>query len=115
MRRFAREIGITPGGLSGILTGRSKNLSGMFVKNLEYRFNINPLWLETGAGQTYVKKFVLEDTGEIDLVLKFRKLEKNQKNSILMMTNALYQNISPENSPKEMVAETRRKKPKHWQ
>ena len=113
LRSFAREIGITPGGLSGILNGRSKILSGMFLKILEYRFNVNPLWLETGEGQTYTKKFLIEDTHEIDLVCKFRKLGNDQKKSITLMTDALYQQTQSK-EPREMVAESLRKKSKLW-
>lgn len=110
MRSFAKEVGITPGGLSGILNGRSKILSGMFLKILEYRFNINPVWLETGEGDTYLKKFHIEDRNEIDLILKYRNLSRDQKKSIDLMTDALYQQIHHE----DLVAETRRKKTKLW-
>jgi hypothetical protein len=103
---------MTPGGLSGILTGRSKVLSGMFIKVLEFRFNVNPVWLETGEGSTYVKKFLIEDADEIEHIIKFRELDKEQKKSITLTTNALYEQ---KHVKQMMVAELGRKKSKKWQ
>ena len=114
LRRFSNEIGITPGGLSGILSGRSKILSGMFLKVLEYRFNVNPVWLETGEGTIYVKKFLIEDSDEMEHILKLRKLDKEQKKSVIVMTNALYQQKLHEEGDHLMVAEPTRKKLKKW-
>jgi len=114
LRRFSSEIGITPGGLSGILSGRSKILSGMFLKVLEYRFNVNPVWLETGEGATYIKKFLIEDADEIEHVIKLRKLDKEQKKSVIVMTNALYQQKLHDEGGDLMVAEPSRKKFKKW-
>lgn len=115
LRGFAREIGITPGGLSGIINGRSKILSGMFLKNLEFRFNINPVWLESGEGSQYVKKFLIEEKDEIELILKYRKLDFQQKKSLSVMTDALYIQQEKQNMEHSLVAEKNRKKTGDWQ
>lgn len=115
LRRFSREIGITPGGLSAILSGRSKVLSGMFLKVLEYRFNINPEWLKAGNGLTYVKKCIIEDEEEIKHIIKFRELDKEQKKSVTLIVEALYDQKHGQKYEDFMVAEPLRKKSKKWQ
>ena len=114
LRGFAREVGITPGGLSGIINGKSKIISGMFLKILEFRFNVNPLWLETGEGPVYQKDFHLENSAEIDMILKFRKLAKEQQQSINVMIDALYQQVRQNEEQETRVAETARKKSRLW-
>jgi transcriptional regulator with XRE-family HTH domain len=51
---FAKSIGITPGGLSDILRGKTKVPSGSFFKAIEYRYGINSSWLVSGKGKQWI-------------------------------------------------------------
>lgn len=92
-RRFAHQIGITPSGLSGITTGRSKTLSGLFLKIAELRFNISAEWLMEGKGPIHATPWHIKDSHEMDKVLKFRSLDAERKKSVLIMIDAFYKQL----------------------
>jgi len=109
LRGFARESGISPSGLSGILSGKTRDVSPMFLKILETRFQVNPAWLKTGEGKVFHSKYVIDDEAEAELLRKIRSLGPDERKSLLMTIDAYYQN-----SVTDMVAEKNRKKTRHW-
>jgi transcriptional regulator with XRE-family HTH domain len=110
LRGFAKESGISPSGLSGILSGKTRDVSPMFLKILEIRFQVNPDWLRTGEGKIFLSKLMVEDKTEVEFLRKIRALGRDEKKSIYLMAEALFQN-----SVNDLVAEKNRKKSKHWQ
>lgn len=53
-KEFAKELGLTQGGLSDIINGRVKKLSGTFIELLKLKYNVNPTWLLTGEGEMFL-------------------------------------------------------------
>lgn len=53
-KKFAEQIGITAGGLTDFIKGRSKDLSSSTVANIVVKFSINPMWLLTGEGDMFI-------------------------------------------------------------
>jgi hypothetical protein len=51
---MAIELNITKSAMSQILSGKS-NLSGPVVELLRLKYNINPVWLQTGEGEMFLK------------------------------------------------------------
>ena len=89
LRQFAREIGFSPAGLSGLLSGRSSQPSGLFLQAVKLRFQISPEWLETGTGSMHVSAFTLQDDQEKSLIIEFRKLEAPAKEVLLTVMDGL--------------------------
>jgi len=114
LRGFAHEIGMTPGGMSGIISGRSKTLSGMFLKVLEFRFKINPRWLLNGTKPMYLHDLTLENPEEIEFITKFRRLGKEQKKSVSLTLVAIYDQELRKESEILKVAEPGLKKRKKY-
>lgn len=52
-KKFAEQVGITAGGLTDFIKGRSKDLSSSTVTNIVLQFGINPTWLLTGKGEIF--------------------------------------------------------------
>lgn len=53
-KQFAEQVGITAGGLTDYIKGRSKDLSGSTIANVAIKFNVNPTWLLTGDGEMFI-------------------------------------------------------------
>ena len=89
LRQFAREIGISPGGLSGILGGRTKEPSPMFLNLIEYRFGVTREWLLNGKGAVYTTKMMVEEGEETDLITGYRKLTREDKGTVKRIIESL--------------------------
>lgn len=53
---FAVEIGVTKAAVSDMLHGRVKKISGSIVEILKVKYNVNPIWLNSGYGQMYLEE-----------------------------------------------------------
>lgn len=53
-KEFAECIGISAGGLTEYIKGRSKDLVSSIVANIVINYNINPEWLLTGKGDMFL-------------------------------------------------------------
>jgi len=53
-KEFAEVVGMTAGGFTDYLKGRSQDLSSKTVKNIVTNFGVNPLWLLTGDGDMFL-------------------------------------------------------------
>jgi hypothetical protein len=53
--QLSEEIGITKSAIYDIINGRVKKLSGTMIKLLRIQYNINPVWLQTGEGEMFLK------------------------------------------------------------
>ncbi|MFA5518827.1 MAG: helix-turn-helix transcriptional regulator [Spirochaetota bacterium] len=84
-KKFADQIGITAGGLTDFIKGRSKDLSSSTVANIVIQFNVNPTWLLTGEGEMFV-------TSPPSPLLKERGAELPVENDMSKSTSQKKQN-----------------------
>lgn len=91
LRQFAREIGISAGGLSGLLSGKTREPSQMFLHLLEYRFGVNRDWILKGKGAEYSDKLMVCEKEEASLLLTYRKLGKENKGTVQKIIKTLEQ------------------------
>ncbi len=51
---FANALGISPSAVSDMIHGRVRKISGSVAKLIEYKYHVNPDWLQSGEGEMFL-------------------------------------------------------------
>jgi len=84
--KLARYCGVKPQSVTGWLTGGTKVIEGEHLLLAAKFFNVEPLWLSTGAG---VRDVVEADSLDRELLLAFSRLRGSQKRALLAMAESM--------------------------
>lgn len=103
-RQFALGIGHAPSTITEIFSKRIKTLSGSIITILELKYGINPDWLSTGVKPKYVESVKVNDQTDLELLKKFRSLNKSNKTMVLRFADTLFSQQSNESEPQLQAA-----------
>ena len=51
---FANALGISPSAVSDMIHGRVRKISGSVARLIEYKYDVNPEWLQSGEGEMFL-------------------------------------------------------------
>ena len=51
---FANVLGISPSAVSDMIHGRVRKISGSVARLIEYKYDVNPEWLQSGEGEMFL-------------------------------------------------------------
>ena len=105
-KQFALSIGAQPSGISEIFNGNISSLSGTTVRIIEVIYGINPKWLETGFGKKFKSTVTITDENECDMIIKTRKLNKENKILLKALIETLWITQSQEIEKKKKKKST---------
>ena len=82
-QEFCARLGDSSASLAEVLNGQSEELPGNVELDLWIHFQINPEWLETGAGPERTKQYPITDPNEHRLIMKFRNMTPKEQRRLL--------------------------------
>ncbi|MES0490897.1 MAG: helix-turn-helix transcriptional regulator [Leptospirales bacterium] len=99
---FAISLGLNLSKITNLLNGKTKTISGNFVKLIEILYGVNPVWLETGMGKKYSKNARPVTAKEILLMENFRLLSEYNQDLICLISETLHkQHLSEQKKAKK--------------
>jgi transcriptional regulator with XRE-family HTH domain len=110
---FAQKTGYGQSYISLIMNGSRNNPRPRFFDTVCREYNVNHEWLKTGKGDIYVIPGVEGQTGDAELIAKFRLLPKSEQRLIEELTNALlYKSMSNDQVTENKEKRTKKKSEK---
>lgn len=96
-KEFARIFKQTPGAITELRSGRTKNISKTIIEIIVLKLGVNPKWLSTGRGEKFCPVIEARSDLEVDIILTYRQLSQHNK----VAFNVIIKSLIEEQKSKE--------------